>query len=193
MWLGSRYTHLLWIALGLLVGIPLGMMLLGVPLQAPLHAMATDRFDTFAVCTGAVDDNVEAIYFLDFLTGKLRAAVISSSPQGKGNASGNFAAFFERDVLTDMGVDPSKNPRFMMVTGMARIKAQAGGSARPSSALVYVAEITSGLVIAYAIPWQQGVTASGYKATLGTLVPMARTPFRDATQVRGAPAAGGSK
>ena len=39
----------------------------------PLHATATHGLDKFAIATGLVDDSVEALYFLDFLTGDMRA------------------------------------------------------------------------------------------------------------------------
>ena len=54
----------------------------------------------------------EAVYFLDFLTGNLSAVVLGR--QGNG-----FTAFYQYNVLNDLGVDPARNPRFMMVTGMA--------------------------------------------------------------------------
>ena len=53
-----------------------GLVLSGLWPQTPLHATATDRSDTFAIATGAVDDDTEAVYFLDFLTGDLRAVVL---------------------------------------------------------------------------------------------------------------------
>ena len=39
-------------------------------------AMATDRIDTFGMATGALDTELEAVYFLDFLTGQLTAVVV---------------------------------------------------------------------------------------------------------------------
>ena len=43
--------------------------------------------DKFAIATGLVDNTVEALYFLDFLTGDMRAAVINPK-------NGKFTAFF---------------------------------------------------------------------------------------------------
>ena len=100
------------LAAALMIGLVLGLVLGGLWSGNPLHAVATDRTDTFAIATGPVDDEIEAVYFLDFLTGELRAYVI-------GRQRAKFTAFFNRNVLADLGVDPSKNPKLMLVTGMS--------------------------------------------------------------------------
>ena len=160
-------THgrLVWLGIGLLGG----LILTGFWPDAPLHAVATDRCQTFAMATGPVDEEVEAVYFLDFLTGNLNAVVLGR--QGNG-----FTAFFQYNVLNDLGVDPAKNPRFMMVTGMAN---QRGSRARwrPSLAAVYVAEVTTGKVAAYAIPWDKAAHAAGV-VQKGLLIPLGLSPFR---------------
>jgi len=166
-----RHNPILWLVIGVVVGMGLSRFW---P-QTPLHATATDRYDTFAIATGAVDTEVEAIYFLDFLTGDLRAAVL-------GNQTGKFTAFYQYNILADLGVDPSKNPRYLMVTGLSDIR-RGAARMRPSRAAVYVAEITSGKVAAYAIPWDQQSHASG-RPTKGTLIPLDVTRFRTAA-VRG--------
>ena len=136
-----RYSRTTWLAVGLIGGLILG----GFWPHTPLHAVATDRYDTFAIATGPLDEEVEAIFFLDFLTGDLRAAVLSKQ--------GVFNAFFEyNNVFGDLGVNPAKNPRFLMVTGMARMQ-RGGARISPGNAVVYVAEITTGKVAAYAVPW----------------------------------------
>jgi hypothetical protein len=66
-----KHRRLVWLGMGL-VG---GLILCGVWPQTPLHAVATDRSETFAVATGFVDEGIEAVYFLDFLTGDLSAVV----------------------------------------------------------------------------------------------------------------------
>ena len=111
-----RQNRLVWLAFGLLAGLLIG----GVLPNTPLHAVATDRIDTFAMATGPVDDDVEAVFFLDFLTGDLRAVVLGR--QGKG-----FTAFYEYNaVFNDLGIDPNKTPKFMMVTGSANLRRGGG-------------------------------------------------------------------
>ncbi|NQU19724.1 MAG: hypothetical protein HQ567_00465 [Candidatus Nealsonbacteria bacterium] len=159
------HSRLLWLGVGVLGA----LILTGGWPDAPLHAVATDRCQTYAMATGPVDEEVEAVYFLDFLTGNLNALVM-----GKQNSG--FTGFFQRDVRTDLGIDPSKNPRFMMVTGM--VAQQRGGTrARPSLAAVYVAEITTGKVAAYAIPWSKSMHAAG-QPQKAQLLPLGWSPFR---------------
>lgn len=164
--LGSRFA---WLAIGLLGGI----LLSGLLPTTPIHAVATDRIDTFAIATGPVDAEFEAVYFLDFLTGDLRAMVL-----GKNAAVDGFTAFFNGNVLQDLGVDPTKNPRFLMVTGMANLR-RGGAQLQPSSAVVYVAEVTTGNVAAYAIPWSPPLHAAN-RPIMQPLVRVAVSKFRAA-------------
>jgi hypothetical protein len=137
------------------LGLLLGAVLAGFCPHAPLHASATDRYDTFAIATGMVDDGVEAIYFLDFLTGDLKAAVLSSR-----QVPTRFNAFFQRNILNDLGIDPSRNPRYLIVTGLNDLR-RGGARLRPSIGVCYIAEITTGRVAAYAIPWDANRHAIG--------------------------------
>jgi len=172
--------RLAYLAVGLGLGLLLTLLAVGVWPTRPIAAVATDRYETFAMATGPVDEEVEAVYFLDFLTGDLRAVVL-------GKQGNRFTAFYTYNVLNDLGVDPSKNPRFMMVTGMANPRR---GAARmqPSLAVVYVAEITTGQVAAYAIPWSKGDHAAGRIIGPAPLVPLAVTRFRAAGAGPGGPA-----
>jgi hypothetical protein len=164
-----RQNRLVWLAFGLLAGLVIG----GALPDTPLHAVATDRIETFAMATGPVDDDIEAVFFLDFLTGNLRAVVLGR--QGKG-----FTAFYEYNaVFSDLGIDPNKTPKFMMVTGVANLR-RGGGAVQPSRAIVYVAEVTSGKMAAYAIPWSSQMYATG-RVIRQPLIPLAVTPFRPAS------------
>jgi hypothetical protein len=158
------------LGIGLGLGIVAGMLLSGVWPQTPLHASATDRSDSFAMASGFVDEDVEAVYFLDFYTGDLNAVVM-------GRQSAHFTGYFKTNVNADMGIDPAKNPRFMMLTGMADLR-RAGSRLQTSRAVVYVAEVTSGKVAAYAIPWSASLQQGG-QAAVQPLVPIATTRFRN--------------
>ena len=101
----------------LVLGVVLGAILTagwhgaaGIP-QA--RAVATHGSDNFAIATGLIDNQIEALYFLDFLTGDLRGTIVN-----RRNAA--FSSYFEYNILRDFqGIgDP---PRFLMVTGQADI------------------------------------------------------------------------
>jgi hypothetical protein len=152
------------------IGLALGLVLSGFWPHTPLHAVSVDRGETFAIATGPVDNEVEAVYFLDFLTGDLGALVL-------GRQVGTWTGFFRTNVSTDLGVDPQKNPKFLMVTGMAALRRSGGTRVQPSAAMCYVAEVTSGKVAAYAIPWSPSMHAAG-QVQNGALVMVASAPFR---------------
>ena len=166
------------VGLAVAIGLAVGLMLGGLWPQTSLHATATDRMDTFAIATGEVDEDVEAIYFLDFLTGDLRALIM-------GKQAGGFCGSYSFNVCEHLGIDPGRNPRYLMVTGVASIR-RGGSRLQLSRAVVYVAEVTSGKVGAYAIPWNPSMAAAGQKMS-GNLLPVAVDQFRAATA--GVPAA----
>jgi len=145
-----------WPVIFLVVGLVLG----GLWPQTPLHTTATDRADTYAIATGYLDQDVEAVYFLDFLTGDLTAAVLGRRP-------GMFGAVYRYNVLRDLQVDPTKNPKFLMVTGLADVP-RTGGRVEAARAAVYVAEITTGKVAAYLVPWNRSAFNAG-QPIAGTL------------------------
>ena len=161
-----KHIRYAWPVLGLLIGVVVG----GLCPYTPLHASATDRYEKFAMCTGYVDNGVEAVYFLDFLTGDLKATALAKQPPY------NFNAFYQRNVFKDLQVDASMKPEFLIVTGEADLR-RIGGRQRLSQAVVYVAEVTTGRCAAYAIPWDAQRHAAGQMAR-GELVLIAVTQFR---------------
>ena len=137
----SEHKWLGWLGIGLLGG----LVLSGLMPNSPLHAVATDRTKTFAMATGLVDDDIEAVFFLDFLTGNLNATVLSRE-------TGRFTVCYAHNVLNDLGIDRTKNPRYLMVTGQANLR-QGLAPSQLGRVVVYVAELTSGRVAAYALLW----------------------------------------
>jgi len=75
---GQRY---LWLMAGVMIGLAVSWFW---P-QEPLHAGSSDRDDKFAMLTvpvkdvqlAGVRDHLEGVFVLDFLTGKLRGAVLT--------------------------------------------------------------------------------------------------------------------
>jgi len=166
---------------GLAVGLAIGLVFCGLWPNAPLHAVCTDRSESFAMATGPVDTEVEAVYFLDLLTGDLKALVLGKMP-------GTFSGFFQTNVGQDLGVDPTKSPKFMMVTGLANIR-RAGGRQQYGIGCCYVAEVSSGKVAAYAIPWEPSFHASN-RVQQGPLTLMGTMSFRNFTDLAPPPGEG---
>jgi hypothetical protein len=170
----SRWKNIAWCG-ALFVTLAIGWLLgvFGVWPGASLHATATDRVDSFAIATGALDSEVEGVYFLDFLTGDLNVAALSKQ-QNTG-----WIANFRRNVAKDLGVDMQKNPKFMMVTGVNSMRRGPTGSQQPSYATCYVAELTSGKVAAYVVPWNSSARQSNQPQS-GELWLVGVAPFRSA-------------
>lgn len=147
-------TSLRWryLTIGVVLGLVVGLNIQGLWPNVPLHATATHGLDRFAIATGLVDDTVEAIYFLDFLTGDMRAAVINPK-------TGKFNAYFTRNIASDFGAI-TKNPRYLMVTGFADMP-RGRANFQFAKSIVYVAEASTGQVAAYAIPWNSSAFAAG--------------------------------
>ncbi|MCS7306902.1 MAG: hypothetical protein NZ602_17565 [Thermoguttaceae bacterium] len=139
--------------------------------QAPLHAVATDSNANCLIATGPVDAAVEAVYVLDALTGDLKAAVVSKRQPG-------FQAQYVRNILADFQLEQGKKPSFLMVTGIADI-ARSPGGVRPASSLVYVAEVNTGVLCAYVIPWSPEAHAAD-KPITAALMPWGMWKFRTA-------------
>jgi hypothetical protein len=164
----KQHRWLVAAGIGLIVGLALG----GVWPHTPLYAVATDRVDTFAMATGLLDtqNQVEAVYFLDFLTGQLTAVVPGKLP-------GTWTGYFQRNVAADLSIDPAKSPKYLMTTGLANLRRSGGTREQPSITMCYVAEISSGKVAQYAVPWMPSMYAAGQPQNQ-ELYLVGVTPFR---------------
>ncbi len=158
----------------LIVGVALGAVLTaglhGMRSTPSAYATATHGADNFAIATGLVDDGIEALYFLDFLTGDLRAAVVS-------RRNGEFTGFFQYNIMADFD-QVGDAPKFLMVTGEADLPRGRGASVI-SRSLIYVAEATTGQVFAYALPFDTTLNAAG-KNQVAAFVRVGGGSFRDA-------------
>ncbi len=143
---------------GLLAGFMASLLFGGYWPNVPLHAVSTDRVESMAIATGYCDESIEAVYFLDFLTGELSATVVAKQ-------TGKFNAFYNRNVAVDLGVTGGHNPRYVMSTGMADLRRTGGHGVAPSRSLLYIAEATTGKVAAYAVPWSSSAWTTGQRAS----------------------------
>lgn len=133
------------------------------------HATASAAHDNFVVATGFVEDGTEGLFFLDFLTGDLKGAVINNRGPG-------FNAFYRYNIAGDFAAAAAKNPKYLMVTGQARD--MQGGGGRLARTVLYVVEATSGQMVVYGLPYSR-TAQSGRQVQRGTFIPLARGSLRD--------------
>jgi hypothetical protein len=165
---GRRTRSLALVAAGLAIGLTIGAALaLGVWLgqrgpvaaalpgleELKLKAMASHGTDTFAIATGPIDDDVEGLFTLDFLTGDLTCFVINPR-------NGLFGGMFKANVSNVLKVEKGKKPNYLMVTGTIQTSGTAGGQ-RPAGSLCYVVDANTGDVAAFTFPWVKAATTVG--------------------------------
>ncbi|HLJ09887.1 MAG TPA: hypothetical protein VKU82_01800 [Planctomycetaceae bacterium] len=156
-----------WLAGGLIAGLAIAYLW---P-HEPTYATTGDRDTQFSMVTvpvgtsaAGINDPIDGIFILDFLSGQLKGAVLSRQV-------GGFVSFYYRDLSKDFGVDPEADPHYCMVTGYAQMPNQGGFSM--ASGVLYVGELTSGKVAAYAFPWKE--TGTGGPVAL---VPLDSFPWK---------------
>jgi len=160
-------NHAALMVLGVFVGAVVAAGWFGFGQAQVVHATATDGENNFAIATGPAANGIEAFYFLDFLTGDLRAAVVS-------RRTGEFSAFFEYNILDDF--ESTKNPKYLMVTGLADLP-RGRGNSQLGNSLIYIAEATTGQVNAYALPFSTSLNAAG-KQQRASFIHVAGGSFR---------------
>lgn len=169
VWVTDRSTNELDPAVSDFFGIPAG----------EVNATATHGIEKFAIATGMLDDQTEAIFFLDYLTAELKGAAISRQ-------TSKFSSLYRRKILQDFNTgedaESFKNPRFMMVTGLAQVQ-QRGGRSRVGRALIYVVEVNSGKAVAYAVPDARSSRVTG-SATPSDLIKVDTLSLRGRGAIR---------
>lgn len=136
--------QMFWLVAGLAGGLCIASLWPGEPAQA----VATDRSSKFALATSEVSfaGTSEAVFALDFLTGRLTGGILN-------NRSGKFTHAYYRNVAADFQLDPKIDPTYAIVTGRCQLPGSRGVT--PAQGVVYVAELTSGKVAAYVFPYKE--------------------------------------
>lgn len=140
-------------------------------LEQQLHAIATHGSDKMALATGRIDEGVEGIFILDFITGDLTCQVLNPR-------SGTLGGLFRQNVVQDLGVEQGKQPKYLLVTGGLEIR-QNISNVRPAKSLVYVADSNTGHWVAYMLPWNQQLANAG-GAQAAPMVAVGRGTARNA-------------
>ncbi len=161
-----------WLVLGLLMGAILGAVvtaqLTNRQIQLPatlLNASATSGGTTMAIATGPIQEGVEGLFILDFITGELTCSVLNPR-------TGQLGGAYKANVVADLGVEQGKQPQYLMVTGAANFR-MGGGNVLPAESVVYVADANTGRYVAYWLPWnrvaaQQNFPQASLMQVLGT-------------------------
>lgn len=128
-----------------------------------VQATGTARNDAFSAATGSIDENVEGLFLLDPLTGQLSCYILNPYKLG-------FTMAYRYDkVLQDLDMQKDKGARLLLVTGLVDYKLKTGIE-RPSEAVAYVVDSSTGNFAAYAVPWNKGLlTTSQKKPHIGAL------------------------
>ena len=153
----------------LLAGVAIGVGLSWLWPMETVQAVATDREERFAISTTESGlAQPEAVFVLDFLTGRLTGAALNSQ-------TANFTQFYFRMISADFALDANTKPKFVMIPGRADLVS--GRGATNAAGVLYIAELNSGKVIAYRFP----VRISQKPTPPQPLEPFATFPFREAT------------
>ena len=156
-----------WLVAGVIIG-------LGVTWfwpHEPLRADQADRADKFGIISVPASlaiaglPSTEAIFILDFVTGRLQGFYLN--PQ-----QGGFTQMFYRDVANDLrlGGGGAAQPTYAFVGGQGQFSGQ--GQTWGAS-LIYVAEMNTGALVAYAYPFSQANAGQPVQ-----MVPVGKAQFR---------------
>lgn len=142
------------VAVGVLLG-QRGQSAAGMPSLAELKlkASASHGSDTFAIATGNVDEDVEGLFTLDFLTGDLQCFVVNPR-------NGAMGGWFKTNVASVLSVERGKKPAYLIATGHINVAGGYGGQ-RPAASICYVVDANSGEVAAFSFPWTKAATSAG--------------------------------
>jgi hypothetical protein len=138
-----------WLAAGIVVGLALAWVWPHEPVAA-----ASDRDKGFAMTTIPVRDvtiagfrdNLDGVFVLDFLTGRLTGAVLN-------NKTGKFFHAYYRNVAADFNIDPQGTPAYAIVAGNTGLTSTRGVTF--ANGTIYIGEMNTGRVIAYAFPYAE--------------------------------------
>ncbi len=160
----KNYDRVLWLTAGLAVGLCISYFW---P-HEPVAAGTSDRDSKFGMLTSPVGLDVEGVFVLDYYTGRLTGAVMDTR-------SGKFYQLYLRSVAVDFKVDPKATPHYAFVGGRAAMSGR--GGVTPGGSVIYVAELSSGMVMAYGFNYK--ITRT--KIPPQPFVPLDGFQFREAS------------
>lgn len=163
----AKERRLVWLGFGVIAGLCMAY----VWPHEHVFAGATDRDAKFAICTVEVGPgNPDAVFVLDFTTGRLQGALLNPQSQ-------TFTNFWFANVAQDFKV--RTNGKYTIIPGSGFLNAGAanqGNGQAIATGVLYVAEVTSGMVGCYRF----GYVNSPNPLPPTALQPVDVFPFREA-------------
>lgn len=161
-----------WLAAGLFAGLAIAYF----SPHEPTYATTVDRDEQFAMITvpvgafvAGLNDPIDGIFVLDFLTGQLKGAVLNRQ-------SGTFTSYYMRDLAKDFEVPGNVTAHYCMASGYGSLPSS--NNITYASGVLYVGESNSGKVIVYAFPWKD----PGVGPEPVPLMPISGFPFKRPSQ-----------
>ncbi|WP_437191036.1 hypothetical protein [Planctomicrobium sp. SH527] len=131
----------------LIAGTLLGMAITYYCPAEPAHASTASAGERFAMATcDTIALNSEAVFVLDMVTGRLIGA-------GYSTLVGGFTHSWARNLAADFRV--TTKAQYVMVSGRANLQQTGTAGAQPGSGVIYIGEMTSGLVNMYGFYYPQ--------------------------------------
>ncbi len=129
-------------------GVLVALVAVGASFGGASSAMATgtDKTENLILATGVLDGQNEIVVCLDIVSGTLKGFVINT------NTRKFFAQYTAPSVATDLNVAKGRNPKYSLVTGISTFRPT--GAGKLGQCVIYVAEETSGNMVAYGVPWE---------------------------------------
>jgi hypothetical protein len=153
----------------LVAGVAAGLCLAYFWPHEPALAVGTDRSEKFAISIIPVSETVDAIFVLDFLTGRLQGHVLSDKV-------GQFSHAYYRTVIEDFELPRNQKPIFTIVGGHTQLSSTGPGTM--AQGVVYIGELNTGLVNAYGFQYNE----ANQRLPAQPMEPLDQFKFREAAQ-----------
>ncbi|MDA7875293.1 hypothetical protein N9A77_00875 [bacterium] len=117
----------------------------------PLDLMAgtAARTKSLSMATGLIDNNVEALFVLDHLTGNLQCWLLNTK-------TGNVGGIYRASAATDLAVaGKSGTPEYIMTTGNFFFRGGSSGNAKPANSICYIGDANTGNVVGYSLTYNE--------------------------------------
>lgn len=157
-----------WLAAGAIAGFLAASLL---PTE-PAMAQVVNGSEKFAmIATPTQPGQADAVFVLDYLTGRLVGACVGSN--------GKFIQALRRNIVGDFNISPDLDPQFVILPAMLN-PSGGGGGGTPARGGIYIGELTSGRICLYG--FATAVNARQAQQ-LNDIIPLDQFEFRQASEL----------